>query len=471
MADCTTLFQYALKLVTCCDSSFRKFPVDFLYRNPRTAVIIFGLISEQLEPFITTSPVCEADDNRTRLSWPEWYTMCYAYIMLHQFTTAYDFGNWVNDFDINGVTFKEETKETADEKIYQDSDSLTIKNELDAKPYFEHIDIKSVSYEFENEITFEEHKTCVAETDTVRPIKREEVDDQLVEESDLASGSVIVTSITDKLRDDFVLQDRVEEVNKSSRRSFACEVCNTLFSQSSALRRHALTHKGNLQNFEVTERTKSDSELHVCKICSESFTKIEALKNHSKIHNREHLHCCTVCKKSFTQLGTLDEHLRIHTGHKPHKCAVCEKSFTRLGELKRHLRVHTGERPYKCKECGKKFTELGSLKIHALMHNGERPFVCKLCNKTFTHHRALTQHALVHTDFRPHVCKMAEVYRFYFPVTDVCIYVCLPITSKQSAYSESHRSSGINDVTLQQNKEQNCWKDRWRLYKLLSVLH
>ncbi|KAJ4431401.1 hypothetical protein ANN_19998 [Periplaneta americana] len=43
----------------------------------------------------------------------------------------------------------------------------------------------------------------------------------------------------------------------------------------------------------------------------------------------------------------------------------------------------------------------------------------------------------------------------------------------QSAYSESHRSGDINDLTLQRNKEQNCWKDRWlswRLYKLLSVL-
>ncbi|KAJ4429721.1 hypothetical protein ANN_21925 [Periplaneta americana] len=42
-----------------------------------------------------------------------------------------------------------------------------------------------------------------------------------------------------------------------------------------------------------------------------------------------------------------------------------------------------------------------------------------------------------------------------------------------TAYSESHRSGGINDVTLQRTKEQNCWKDRWlswRLYKLLSVL-
>ncbi|KAJ4441162.1 hypothetical protein ANN_11013 [Periplaneta americana] len=29
-----------------------------------------------------------------------------------------------------------------------------------------------------------------------------------------------------------------------------------------------------------------------------------------------------------------------------------------------------------------------------------------------------------------------------------------------TAYSESHRSGGINDVTLQRNKEQNCWKDR-----------
>ncbi|KAJ4441276.1 hypothetical protein ANN_11130 [Periplaneta americana] len=41
------------------------------------------------------------------------------------------------------------------------------------------------------------------------------------------------------------------------------------------------------------------------------------------------------------------------------------------------------------------------------------------------------------------------------------------------AYSESHRSGGINDVTLQRNKEQNCWNFRWlswRLYKLLSVL-
>ncbi|KAJ4447291.1 hypothetical protein ANN_09295 [Periplaneta americana] len=48
-----------------------------------------------------------------------------------------------------------------------------------------------------------------------------------------------------------------------------------------------------------------------------------------------------------------------------------------------------------------------------------------------------------------------------------------PVKRFGEVYSESHRSGGINDATLQRNKEQNCWKDRWlswRLYKLLSLL-
>ncbi|KAJ4434849.1 hypothetical protein ANN_23420 [Periplaneta americana] len=67
--------------------------------------------------------------------------------------------------------------------------------------------------------------------------------------------------------------------------------------------------------------------------------------------------------------------------------------------------------------------------------------------------------------------KYDTAYRTIISSTE-CHY-CIPTRRKsqgnktqrgnavnETAYSESHRSGSINNVTLQRNKEQNCWKDR-----------
>ncbi|KAJ4439772.1 hypothetical protein ANN_07900 [Periplaneta americana] len=42
---------------------------------------------------------------------------------------------------------------------------------------------------------------------------------------------------------------------------------------------------------------------------------------------------------------------------------------------------------------------------------------------------------------------------------------------RKESYSESHRFGGINVVTLQRNKEQNCWKYRWLTHRHDTTVH
>ncbi|KAG4074145.1 hypothetical protein HA402_014350 [Bradysia odoriphaga] len=63
-----------------------------------------------------------------------------------------------------------------------------------------------------------------------------------------------------------------------------------------------------------------------CKICEKLFRNKQALKKHMLVHSQDRKYKCETCRKAFQTRYTLRIHKRIHTQEKPYTCH-CGMSF------------------------------------------------------------------------------------------------------------------------------------------------
>ena len=93
--------------------------------------------------------------------------------------------------------------------------------------------------------------------------------------------------------------------------------------------------------------THTAKKSYKCDVCNSLFSQSSNLKRHMFIHTREKTFKCTQCNSLFAQSSYLKHHMHTHTGEKPYKCNFCYSSFSRSSNLKRHMCVcvcaHTGE--------------------------------------------------------------------------------------------------------------------------------
>lgn len=183
-----------------------------------------------------------------------------------------------------------------------------------------------------------------------------------------------------------------------------CDLCNKTYTATCNLKEHMLVHIG-----------KVKTTITTCAVCEEVFNNRSALRRHKRLHLSEsereaYIHSCSFCKKTFSARYRLNEHVaNMHTGEKNHVCSVCGKRYYLSYELKRHMYVHTGEcvDKYTCQVCDAKFTRSYTLNRHLKRHAdfGNR-FECMVCNKSFSRLWTLQRHTMTHDGTEPFLCSL-----------------------------------------------------------------
>lgn len=64
-----------------------------------------------------------------------------------------------------------------------------------------------------------------------------------------------------------------------------------------------------------------------CPVCSSIFTRLYDLKSHISRHFGLSLFLCSFCGRQFSNSSNLIRHVRIHSGDKPYKCKDCGKRY------------------------------------------------------------------------------------------------------------------------------------------------
>ncbi len=90
------------------------------------------------------------------------------------------------------------------------------------------------------------------------------------------------------------------------------------------------------------------------------FSQVPELRRHLISHTGE-VYLCPVCGKALRDPHTLRAHERLHTGDRPYKCEQCGKGYTMATKLRRHMKSHLEEKPHVCQVCGAKYTMMQSL--------------------------------------------------------------------------------------------------------------
>eukprot|EP00057_Strongylocentrotus_purpuratus_P001852 XP_003723338.1 PREDICTED: uncharacterized protein LOC100891124 [Strongylocentrotus purpuratus] len=177
------------------------------------------------------------------------------------------------------------------------------------------------------------------------------------------------------------LRHHLKEAHPSLRcpdKMHKCNVCSHVFSSSSKLRTHLLTHLG--------------VKPHRCKICHKGFTDRSNLRAHSLIHTGVKQFTCQACNKSFRQKIHLVSHQVTHTGKRDLQCFVCEKMFARHSDLSYHMKQHREVKKVSCPVCDRRFYKDSQLMRHMKIHSGQRDHQCHLCGKGFITKYHLSRH-------------------------------------------------------------------------------
>lgn len=254
--------------------------------------------------------------------------------------------------------------------------------------------------------------------------------------------------------------DEVSELNKDSTLKHACIHCERVFSRSTHLRRHLLTH--------TKERP------FPCKFCPKLFARSDALAKHELTHsettevdgvktspshepettlyfdaefeddfvvdddNEEEIaelepgaetstdktgeskdspgkYPCEYCDKVFGRTTHLKRHILTHTKEKQYQCTVCSKAFARSDHLAKHESTsHSTERPFKCQLCEKAFKRAEHLRNHIeSKHSDKEPSkkteICDVCQKGFATPKSLENHRKGHFEQKVISCKYCEL--------------------------------------------------------------
>ena len=109
---------------------------------------------------------------------------------------------------------------------------------------------------------------------------------------------------------------------------------------------------------------------HKCEVCEKMYTNTSALNLHRTIHKAKSFPCYICDFKAHRKQGMISHIELVHLGisPKPYFCQECGKSFA----LKDHKRIHMDRsnlEKYPCDACGRLFGLVKNLRRHVKTHN------------------------------------------------------------------------------------------------------
>ena len=231
---------------------------------------------------------------------------------------------------------------------------------------------------------------------------------------------------------------RIKSINsKQEKREISnCTICNSTFTQNTALTRHIeLVHLKSLkivltkvefnyrkkENFGTNKKLqenelphhqthetgtavenledlknnynskKGSKKPYKCKKCNKSFTTKSNLKTHNldthiaamQVRNKKKkLFKCDTCYRCFTRKNNMKVHKKLNCkgegANNPLICNICKSSFSQRGRL-----TEKGKKSLKCETCVVSFNHKGAVKCHMFIHEGKNPFQCTNCGNSF----------------------------------------------------------------------------------------
>uniref|UniRef100_A0A8C8GA63 C2H2-type domain-containing protein n=1 Tax=Oncorhynchus tshawytscha TaxID=74940 RepID=A0A8C8GA63_ONCTS len=124
-----------------------------------------------------------------------------------------------------------------------------------------------------------------------------------------------------------------------------CPVCGNELANSGSLRNHMRLHTG-----ERPYACLHWEKPYKCNHCNQYFSQVPELRRHLISHTGE-VYLCPICGKALWDPHTL-------------RCELCGKAYTMATKLRCHMKSHLEEKSYKCPTCGAGYTLMQSQFSH-----------------------------------------------------------------------------------------------------------
>ncbi|XP_064651993.1 zinc finger protein 91-like [Lineus longissimus] len=206
---------------------------------------------------------------------------------------------------------------------------------------------------------------------------------------------------------------------------FQCQTCLNVFTNSSRLAAHELTHSagtltrdplsiiGTRPTLNTAEKSRPATSF-ACRKCSDMFSSQSDLMQHI-VDNHTMAYVCNDCGQRFKTSTLLYKHRRkisketkmldssilipvslttvdVQETKNIYECGICFKQLSSHHSIRRHIQsMHEPKRKapivtyqYNCQVCNKSFSTVSNLNRHMVTHSGDKPFACEHCEKRFT---------------------------------------------------------------------------------------
>ncbi|XP_071959190.1 uncharacterized protein [Antedon mediterranea] len=245
-------------------------------------------------------------------------------------------------------------------------------------------------------------------------------------------------------------------VRKTARKDFQCELCSYKTTSSGYMQRHMKYHTASKPNqcpfcqFQAVDSeqlnthmvTDCQKTIYTCETCSAKFHFKSKFINHMQTHDK-HLFKCKYCSFETTSKNEVEKHSSVHQKcdgvdiAQPlndtdteecisFSCNMCNTIVQSQDDLETHMKIHM--KTYKCQLCDYSSATANGVKNHMKFHSKDRPHKCPLCKFSGAYPQSLRAHMKTHM----------QEYNFSLPATSevfkckLCGYTCSHLPSLKS---------------------------------------